>query len=271
MKRYCFLLYVLCVGKVFALSISAQDANTIGERIWKNECAGTVEGLTNWKKGENFASVGIGHFIWYSVGQEERFQETFPALLEFLHKQGVTLPTWLTVSSPCPWNSREEFCADANSSKMKSLRQFLLDTRSLQAVFIANRLENTLPQLIDHCSSEEKKRIPILFSLLAKDPNGLYALLDYLNFKGSGISPKESYQGQGWGLLQVLQRIPSSSKQPLVDFVEAAKFVLKQRVQNSPPERNEGQWLKGWFNRLDTYLRYVSSSPFLSRTFTILL
>jgi len=51
-----------------------------------------------------------------------------------------------------------------------------------------------------------------------------------------------------------LQSVPSSSKQPLIDFVEAAKSVLKQRVKNSPPERHEDQWLKGWFNRLDTYL-----------------
>ncbi len=254
MKKYWLLLSLLFVSEAFSLSISAQDANKISERIWKNECAGTVEGLTYWNKGENFASVGIGHFIWYSAKQQERFQETFPALLEFLQKQGATLPTWLKVSSACPWNSRDEFYADTNSSKMKSLRQFLFDTRSLQAVFMANRLENILPQLIDHCSVEEKERINGLFSRLAKDPHGLYALLDYLNFKGSGTSPKESYKGQGWGLLQVLQRVPSSSTQPLVDFVEAAKAVLKQRVQNSPPERNEGQWLKGWFNRLDSYL-----------------
>lgn len=252
--KYLLLLYLVFIGKIFSLSISPEDANKIGERIWKNECAGTIEGLTNWKKGENFASVGIGHFIWYSARQKEQFQETFPALLEFLQKQGIALPTWLKVSSACPWNSREEFYADINSAKMKSLRQLLYDTRTLQAIFMANRLENILPQLLEHCSSEEKERIQILFSRLIKDPNGLYALLDYLNFKGSGLSSKESYKGQGWGLLQVLQCISSSSKQPLADFVEAAKSVLKQRVQNSPAERNEEQWLKGWLNRLDTYL-----------------
>src|ERR1700722_14965493 len=137
MRKYfiSLMLFLLCLEKAFSLSISPQDANKIGERIWKNECAGTIEGLTHWKKGENFASVGIGHFIWYSAGQRDRFQETFPDLLEFLHRQGIALPTWLKVSSACPWNSREEFYAEANSFKMKSLRKFLFNTRSLQAVF----------------------------------------------------------------------------------------------------------------------------------------
>ena len=137
---------------------------------------------------------------------------------------------------------------------MKSLRQFLYDTRSLQAVFMAKRLEESLPLMISGLSQVEQKKISAIFVRLVKDVNGLYALLDYLNFKGSGTSSKESYKGQGWGLLQVLQSIPSSSKQPLVDFVEAAKSLLKQRVQNSLPDRHEERWLNGWFNRLDTYL-----------------
>ena len=40
----------------------------IGKRIWSNECNGTVDGLTSWNTGENFASLGIGHFIWYPAG-----------------------------------------------------------------------------------------------------------------------------------------------------------------------------------------------------------
>src|SRR4051812_27541915 len=91
---------------LFAFSISKEDANRIGEKIWKNECRGTVEGLTNWKKGENFASVGIGHFIWYSVGKKERFEEMFPELLAFLESQGIVLPTWLKNVKGCPWNSQ---------------------------------------------------------------------------------------------------------------------------------------------------------------------
>ncbi len=103
------LLFLVFLEKVFSLSVSTQDANQIGGKIWKNECASTIEGLTSWNKGENFASLGIGHFIWYSVGKKEQFDETFPALLKFLQKEGTILPDWLRVSSECPWNSSEEF------------------------------------------------------------------------------------------------------------------------------------------------------------------
>lgn len=253
-KKYALLLSIILVGKCFSFSISANDANKIGERIWKNECCGSKEGLIHWNKGESFPSLGIGHFIWYAPGQKESFQETFPDLLAFLHLQGATFPSWLKVSSDCPWNSREDFVSDVNSSIINSLRQFLFETRGLQAIFMANRLENILPHLISNCSIKEKEKINIRFALLVKDPNGLYALMDYLNFKGSGIAPSESYKGQGWGLLQVLLHASSSSNYSLHDFVEAAKYVLTLRVQNSPPDRNEGKWLKGWLNRLDTYL-----------------
>src|SRR3990167_8251913 len=249
----CILLFLLCSGKAFSLLVSPEIASEIGEKIWKNECAGSVEGLTNWKKGENFASLGIGHFIWYSHDKKERFQETFPDLLVFLQKRGVPLPAWLKVVKECPWNSREEFYENIQSSEMKSLRQFLFDTRSLQAIFIADGLENSFEQIVEKCSQQEKNKITALFTRLTKDANGLYALIDYLNFKGAGISPNETYQGQGWGLLQVLRGMPISSENPLADFVQSAKNVLNQRVKNSPSERNEDQWLKGWFNRLDTY------------------
>jgi len=253
--RIFVLLISLCyIGKAFSISVSPENANRIGEKIWKNECAGTIEGLTNWKKGENFASLGIGHFIWYSHDKKERFQETFPDLLVFLQKNGTPLPAWLKTTNECPWNSREEFYESIQSPEMKSLRQFLFDTRALQAIFIANRLETSFAQILDNCSQQEKSKITTLFNRMVKDARGLYALIDYLNFKGAGISANETYQGQGWGLLQVLQGMPDFSENPEFDFVQSAKTILNQRVKNSPLERNEAQWLKGWFNRLDTYL-----------------
>jgi len=248
---YVFLFFLVVFKQSFSFEISPQDAHIIGEKIWKNECAGRVEGLTHWKKGEDFPSLGIGHFIWYPFEKKGPFQETFPALLEFLQEKGAVFPIWLKISAPCPWNSREEFYADIDSLKMKTLRQFLFDTRSLQAIFMANRLESIFALLMQKESSSNS--ISVSLELLTSDPKGMYALLDYLNFKGSGLSPKETYKGQGWGLLQVLKSMPANSKQPLVDFVETAKATLRQRIQNSPPERNEGQWLKGWTNRLDSY------------------
>jgi hypothetical protein len=235
-------------------SLSSQEAKIIGEKIWKNECGGKKEGLTHWNKGENFASLGIGHFIWYPAEKNERFQETFPDLLQFLQKEKINLPPWLKAAAGCPWSSREEFYHQIQSPEMESLRKMLFDTRSLQAIFMAHRLETLFPQIVASCPPREREKITVLFKRLTEEGKGWYALIDYLNFKGAGISPQETYQGKGWGLLQVLEGMPSSSKRPLEDFVAAAKAVLIQRVQNASPERDEARWLPGWLNRLDTYL-----------------
>lgn len=248
----CFLFSICTFGEVYSFSVSSSDAIKISEKIWKNECGGRIEGLTHWNKGENFASLGIGHFIWYPKDKNERFKESFPALLQFLEKEGTTLPTWLKTVSGCPWESREEFYKAYQSPEMQALRQFLFDTRNLQALYIASQLEDYFLQILGN--SPQKDQLMSIFFRLANDPQGLYALIDYLNFKGAGTSLNETYKGQGWGLLQVLQNIPPSTQNPIEDFVKAAKFLLSQRVQNSPPERNEKQWLAGWFKRLETYL-----------------
>lgn len=92
------------------------------------------------------------------------------------------------------------------------------------------------------------------FYRVTAEPLGLYALMDYVNFKGEGISSSERYAGQGWGLLQVLEAMPPSGP-ALPEFAKAADRVLTRRVRNSPPERHEAQWLPGWRNRLATYTR----------------
>ena len=247
------LLFALLIGNAFAISVSPKDAEQIGVKIWKNECGGTLEGLTHWGKNENFPSLGIGHFIWYPAGKKDRFTEGFPPLLTFLRNEKVSIPAWLQSADACPWNSREEFYSQIDSPKMKQLRQFLFNTRNFQALFIANRLEKALPQMIEKLSPQEKEKITAIFNRLASGPEGLYALIDYVNFKGEGTSPTEAYKGQGWGLLQVLQAIPVSSKNIVGDFVEAAKKVLAQRIKNSPPEKHEEKYLQGWSNRLETY------------------
>lgn len=234
--------------------IHSQEFKVIADKIWKNECGQTINGLTSWNKGENFASLGIGHFIWYPSGTSERFQETFPDLLQFFQKEGVVLPPWLSQAQGCPWSSREEFYLKSQSTEMKSLRQLLYDTRDLQATFMANRLENVIQQMQETLPEKDRDHISTIYHRLKNDPRGLYALIDYLNFKGSGISTSEAYKGQGWGLLQVLKGISLSSTNIVGDFVDRSKHVLAERVKNAPKDRNEERWLKGWYNRLDTYL-----------------
>src|SRR5206468_10120037 len=89
-----------------AIDISPADAQRIGKRIWQNECGGTISGLTSWYAGENFASLGIGHFIWYPKGQRGPFDESFPKLVRFVSAQGAKLPQFLLPGHDtfCPWN-----------------------------------------------------------------------------------------------------------------------------------------------------------------------
>ncbi len=255
-KRFILLLsaFFLQFTVLCAYTVSNHDAHKIAEKIWKNECGGTISGLTWWNHGEDFGSFGIGHFIWYPEGRQETFEETFPPFLTFAREQGVEIPDWLKNTKKCPWSNRDVFYQNRQSEDMTALRQFLFDTRHLQAVFMVKRLEESLPNMISNLSMNERIDIQIVFQRLSNDSRGLYALIDYLNFKGSGLSKSETFQGQGWGLLQVLQNIPVSSQDVVKDFVKAAKALLMNRVQNSPPERNEQKWLQGWVNRIDTYL-----------------
>ncbi|WP_098038308.1 hypothetical protein [Estrella lausannensis] len=237
------------------IQIHQETADFIGHKIWKNECGGKVEGLTSWNKGETFASLGIGHFIWHTQGKSERFEETFPLLVKYLETEKVTLPLWLNSSLPCPWNSRLEFYDDIDSDRMKELRTLLLETKQYQAIFIATRFQAHLREIADSVSPEQQDKVRKTLTELIKTKEGLYSLIDYFNFKGSGLSPDERYNGRGWGLLQVILNMDISEPDLLGEFVKSAKATLRARVENSPPERNENKWLKGWFNRLDTYLK----------------
>lgn len=259
-------LFLLCIpGKGEAFStppfmLDQKVATHMGLQIWKNECAGKREGLTSWNKGEEFASLGIGHFIWYPEGEQGPFKEMFPSLLAFFKKHGVSLPLWLNMHAGCPWHSRETFLQAQSDSKMEELRQILIDHIDLQICFMVERLHKALPILMKHAHSDKKEHVASQFYRLAQTSNGLYVLLDYLNFKGEGISFQECYNGQGWGLLQVLERMKgiSSDSSAIQEFAQAAKDVLHLRIQNSPVERGEQRWFKGWCNRIESYLSFRS-------------
>jgi len=78
--------HLLYANTLCAISISSEQVHTIAQKIWRNECGGTISGLTTWNHGETCASLGIGHFIWYPTKKSDRFHETFPELLLFLQE-----------------------------------------------------------------------------------------------------------------------------------------------------------------------------------------
>jgi len=265
--------------------LSTADAEWLGERIFANECAAQRACLTSWNEGEDFPSLGIGHFIWFQRNQDEIFAETFPDLLTYLDETGITLPKWLQPNNlitnndgpdgdihagdfsrdisgetpsegkDSPWESRADFYQDIDSPRMEELRTLLDTTRREQAQFIIARLENSIGGIVSQAPSAERERLQRRVEKLSTchSPAGLYALIDYVHFKGTGLAEGERYAGQGWGLQQVLSAM--SDDLPALDsFASAAKATLERRVANAPIERREQRWLKGWHNRIDTYL-----------------
>lgn len=229
------------------------ELERIGRRIWQNECAGTVEGLTSWNKGEYFASLGIGHFIWYPAGVQGPFEESFPPLVQWMHRSGIPVPRWLLETPDCPWKTREAFEQDRNSPRQKELRVFLSRTVAPQTQFIILRLEAATPKF-KAAAGKAGAHVERNLTALRQSAAGNFALIDYVNFKGEGLNPKERYNGEGWGLLQVLMEMPpSSARNAPAAFAEAAKRVLARRVKNAPPERKEQRWLEGWRNRCEGY------------------
>ena len=238
--------------------IPEQQVLSAGKKLWKNECDGKVEGLTSWNAGEDFASLGIGHYIWYPAGRRGPFEESFPELLRYLAAHGEVLPVWLGSIPPCPWNSRSEFLHDLNGPRLTGLRGFLSKNVALQARFSAERLQTALPKMLASLPEQQRERVQRQFFRVSASPSGVYALIDYVNFKGEGVLQAERYQGQGWGLLQVLAGMQTNAADPpgpaaTKDFATSASRVLTNRVMLSPPARGESRWLPGWKNRVQTY------------------
>ena len=234
-----------------SIRLSDQQAARIGAKIWQNESGQTIAGLTAWNYGEEFASLGIGHFIWYPAGRRGPFEESFPPLLRFLAVNGVKVPDWLINAQACPWPDRGRFLADQKRPRMEELRSLLARTVPLQARYAAGRLEAALPKMLLVAQTGERDKIRRNFYRVAAESLGPYALVDYVNFKGEGTLESERYKGEGWGLLQVLEAMGDGPA--LVEFRRAAESVLSSRVKNSPPERGEARWLPGWKNRIRTY------------------
>ena len=236
------------------------EVERVGRRIWLNEAGGRRDRLVQWLDGESHLSLGIGHVIWYPEGPREGFHESFPDLVAFLRQRRVALPAWLTPLGPCPWRTRAEFLAASSDPRLIELRDLLAATVADQAAYLIDRLARALPALLAAAPDEAARarltdRIGRV--LHAADGSialaGVYALVDYVNFKGEGTLPAERYQGEGWGLLQALEAMADGMADPRAAFAEAAAAVLTRRVALAPPERHEARWLGGWLKRVATY------------------
>ncbi len=238
-------------------NLSHNELQAIGHQIFVNEGGGNPLRLVHWNDGEDFASMGIGHFTWYPSGRTQRFGSTFPGLLSYMEQEGVQLSPWLQQAKQtgAPWRSRSELLNARSSSRVQELIRLLNSTKHLQAKYIVERAQRAMPNLVKASSGNMQPRVAQNLNAVANTPGGWYALIDYVNFKGEGLSNRGGYRGQNWGLRQVLEEMQPSApgRQALHEFSDAAFRVLQRRVQNSDPSRNEARWLRGWKNRVDTY------------------
>ncbi|WP_411847372.1 hypothetical protein AAFN60_08520 [Roseibacillus persicicus] len=232
-------------------SLSAAQKAAIGQKIWQNESGGSRNGLTAWNAGEAFPSLGIGHFIWYPTGTTGPYTESFPQFIAFAKQRGANPPA-IASNRGCPWPTRIAFQREFNSAAMTSLRDWLASNVSLQTDFIIAKSRASLPKILKAAGSDAA-RVQANYNRTATSASGQYALIDYVNFKGEGINPNERYNGQGWGLLQVLQEMngTATGKAAAVEFSQAAMRVMARRVANSGGK--DQRWHAGWQNRCATY------------------
>ena len=121
--------------------VSATAYHSIAARIFANETQSQTRYLTYWGAGEDFPSLGIGHFIWYPENVDAPFDETFPSMVRYVNERSSecsSLPAWLEDLQPfdAPWQGKQQFDEAQDSAQMTELRQWLVDTASEQAQFM---------------------------------------------------------------------------------------------------------------------------------------
>jgi hypothetical protein len=230
----------------FETHLTQETAFEIGKKIWVNECAGSVDKLVFWNPHEDCISLGIGHFIWYPEKAGKKFDAMFPEYLAFLKFKQIPIPKILANPAHAPWKTREDFLSKEKAEEIIQLKKWLSETVDLQAEFIVKRLSISLDRILAQSPNLDKS-----INQLTNTPAGLFALIDYLNFKGEGLSPNERYEGKGWGLYQVLLGMNEVEGTPLDRFKASAIATLTERVRLAP--KDESRWLPGWTNRIQRY------------------
>jgi len=220
-----------------------------------NETSQNREQLVLWNENEAFPSLGIGHQIWFPQGSDFPFTEGFPLLCDYLQKHGVALPEWLDKAkhTGAPWKTRADFLQD--TERVEELRALFMSTVDIQTNFMIDRFKEQHQLIIESAELDEKKKMEKHTELLRSSLLGTYALVDYINFKGTGTNPREVSKGKGWGLKQVLLDMPddiTAANAPQA-FTVSASTMLLMRIRNSAPEYSLIRYLHGWMKRLSTY------------------
>lgn len=277
----------------------------LSEALYKNEADCKNHNLTHWGKNEEFPSLGLPHAIWYGKISSKKYQEQFPELVRYLRKnlkesnQQISWPALLQKNplSPAPWASQAEFVeikkislaienvkessqlADIKKNQaalykdaytLFEIRHFLSNPKilQLQAQFVIEKTFLSLHRILAASHRESPPEAQLLYrkiQVLLNSPEGVLAIVDYLNFKGEGLKPSERTPlgKYPWGLKTVLEIMPamdpaSADQQTNVQFTQAALCSLQRMAYHSGSADSKDQlqryaWLNGgWKTRIES-------------------
>lgn len=267
------------------IRLTPNDRKRLIHLIWQRESAGSVEGLTAWNAGESFASVGFHHALWHpdrdstvnafahfakARGLENIPEEIFLPLPDYLS----TRMLWKEALADAAQGQTEQEQAKTRAGMLlKKLQVFFArnDVQEAQLDFIVQDLQNfreNFSQIIQDIPDAQRRahwqdktsRVEGNFDALAQSPEGLFALLDYISFKGDGFSEgnlrigleiREVSLDTNWGLLQVLSKMRMTAHEaPLSAFQHSASEILAERAHRW---KSDEKWMLGWNNRVQGY------------------
>jgi hypothetical protein len=260
------LMSLILLRDIFEAPLTEKILSVVRDRISKIQLGGNPNNLILWSEGEEFALVGHLHLIWYPKNKKDIFDEGMPLFFKYLTAQNQKIPPWLQRYDSFPWADRNSFlkAKEGNSILFRRLNEWVSGVGDLQVGYVVSKMKDFLIKGLCEIHDEYSKSLFItsfgnvyLASNGLVDADGAYALIDYINFKGTGLSSTERYNGEGWGLFQVLQKMKSESKEMmgLKAFVEAAKKVLARRIENAQTVgKYEKKLQNGWNKRLESYI-----------------
>ena len=218
----------------------------------KSETGGKRENLAFWSSSESFPSLGIAHFTW-----ENEFSQ-FPELLGYMVKRGVQLPPKLKKAyydnkKQRPWKTRAEFYNDKKGRE--EIMRFMESSKDIQARFVIDYTMKHTKTLQSFSKSQLKNKVDGYLRTLRSSARGIYALADYINFKGAGRTESND---KPWGVRHVLEEMRpgliGKQKAAINEFTEAAIRVLRRRVESGiVPEDKTKNRLPGFINRVNKY------------------
>ncbi|HQO08632.1 MAG TPA: hypothetical protein PLK90_09135 [Clostridiales bacterium] len=225
-------------------SVSADEFRQMGIKFFANECGSQKKYLVWWSPKEDFANFGVGHFIWLPAGSRLPFVEQFPELIAFYLEKNEPVPEFIDrhKMTGCPWKSKTDLDYDPVKDE---IIEWLASTTYIQAGFILFKAMDSIKEILN-----KNPHVADKLKALSASRQGRFAVVDYLNFKGTGLDPKERIRGEGWGLLQVLENMKLPD---LENFIRSAEETLTRRVNNYTEDWNDLTFLNGWLKRIDGY------------------